>query len=70
MKEIDEQHVGEPGLVILDITAADEETLRKVMDGLQQHWATSAVTPVWRTPGEPGVKARVHADIRRRHSQR
>jgi DsbC/DsbD-like thiol-disulfide interchange protein len=62
---IDEQHVAEPGLVVLDVTAADEDTIRAVMDGLQQQWATSGVTPVWRTPGEAGVRARVYADIRR-----
>lgn len=33
--QIDEQHVAEPGLVVLDITAADEDTLRAVMDGPQ-----------------------------------
>lgn len=65
MKEIDAQHIAEPGLVVLDITAANEDTLRIVMDSLQQQWATSGVTPVWRTPGQPGITARVHADIRR-----
>ncbi|WP_251061644.1 DUF6207 family protein [Streptomyces sp. ISL-100] len=30
---IDEQHIAEPGLVVLDVTAADEETLRAVLDG-------------------------------------
>ncbi|WP_344430813.1 DUF6207 family protein [Streptomyces lavendulocolor] len=38
---IDEQHVAESGLAVLDVTAADEETVRSVMDGLQQLWATS-----------------------------
>lgn len=65
MKEIDAQHIAEPGLVVLDITAADEDTLRSVMDSFQQQWATSGVTPVWRTPGQPGITARVYADIRR-----
>ncbi|ALC18377.1 DUF6207 family protein [Streptomyces pristinaespiralis] len=64
--QIDEQNIAEPGLVVLDITAADEDTVRAVLDGLQQQWVTSGVTPVWRTPGEAGVRARVYADVRRR----
>ncbi|MGW0550097.1 DUF6207 family protein [Streptomyces altiplanensis] len=35
------------------------------MQGLQQQWATSGITPVWHVPGERGVRARVYADIRR-----
>ncbi|MGW0316027.1 DUF6207 family protein [Streptomyces flavidovirens] len=63
--EIDEQHIAEPGLVVLDIIAADEDTVAVVLEGLQQQWATSGITPVSRTPGEAGVRARVYADIRR-----
>ncbi|MGW0317024.1 DUF6207 family protein [Streptomyces flavidovirens] len=52
--EIDEQHITEPGLVVLDITAADEDTVAAVMQGLQQQWATSGITPVWHVPAESG----------------
>ncbi|MFG2615760.1 DUF6207 family protein [Streptomyces anulatus] len=62
---IDARHVSETGLVVLDITAADEETALAMMDGLQQLWATSGTTPIRRDPAQPGVRARVHADIRR-----
>ena len=63
--QIDEQCIAEPGLAVLDITAADEDTIRLVMDALQQHWATSGITPVWRMLGQAGVLARVCADVRR-----
>ncbi|MFE4337351.1 DUF6207 family protein [Streptomyces sp. NPDC056831] len=62
---IDEQQITEPGLVVLDVTAADENTIRAVMDSLQQRWATSGITPVWRAAGEVGARGRVYADIRR-----
>ncbi|MET8921609.1 MULTISPECIES: DUF6207 family protein [Streptomyces] len=62
---IDVRHVSEPGLVVLDITAADEETALALMDGLQQLWATSGIATIRRDPAQPGVRARVHADIRR-----
>ncbi|MEU9983770.1 DUF6207 family protein [Streptomyces sp. NPDC050856] len=63
--EMDDQHIAEPGLVVLDVAAADEDTVRTVMEGLQRKWATSGITPVWRTPGEAGVRARVYADVHR-----
>ncbi|MEU6900254.1 MULTISPECIES: DUF6207 family protein [Streptomyces] len=31
MKPVDEQHVAEPDLVVLDITGRDEDTVRAVM---------------------------------------
>jgi len=63
--EIDQQRIAETGLVVLDVAAADEEIVRAVMEVLQRQWATSGITPVWRTPGEPGARTRVRADVRR-----
>ncbi|MFE5118399.1 DUF6207 family protein [Streptomyces sp. NPDC056669] len=65
MDHIDEVHVCEPGLVVLDITAQDEETVRAVTSRLDQLWATSGIGQVRRLAGEPGVRARLYADTRR-----
>lgn len=58
MKEIGE-HISKPGLVVLDITAADEHTLRLAETQLEERWATSGPAPVRRVPGRPGVTSRV-----------
>ncbi|MBT2539666.1 hypothetical protein J7E99_02815 [Streptomyces sp. ISL-44] len=60
-----EQHIAESGLVFMDVTAADEDTVLAVMETLQHQWATSGITPVRRELGELGVKVRVYADVRR-----
>ncbi|MFE3907496.1 DUF6207 family protein [Streptomyces sp. NPDC059153] len=65
MEPIHAQHISEPGLVVLDITAADEATAHAVMATLELQWTTSGLGPVRRDPGEPGVRARVYADTRR-----
>ncbi|MFE5563124.1 DUF6207 family protein [Streptomyces sp. NPDC056544] len=65
MKPIDQKHIAEPGLVVLDITGGDEDTVQAVMATLEERWATSGIAPVRRDPGEPGVRARVYADILR-----
>ncbi|MFJ6438411.1 DUF6207 family protein [Streptomyces sp. NPDC091416] len=51
MEAIDAQHVQESGLVVFDITAADEETAALVMASLEQRWATSGITVAGRMPG-------------------
>ncbi|MFF2012993.1 DUF6207 family protein [Streptomyces sp. NPDC058195] len=63
MKPIDEQHIAETVLVVLDITGGDEETVRAVMAALEERWATSGISLAHRAPGAPGVRARVYADI-------
>ncbi|MEU4356294.1 DUF6207 family protein [Streptomyces virginiae] len=65
MKPIDEKHIAEPGLGVLDITGGDEDTVRAVMAALEERWATSGISPVRRDPGEPGARARVYADVLR-----
>ncbi|MCD9904200.1 DUF6207 family protein [Streptomyces sp. MT29] len=56
------RHVSEPGLVVLGITAADEETALALMDGLQQPWAASGITEVRRGPAHLGSQASLPQD--------
>ncbi|MFF0561932.1 DUF6207 family protein [Streptomyces sp. NPDC004266] len=64
MKPIGPIHLSEPGLVVLDITAADEAPLHAAAEQLDQRWATSGTPEVRRIPGEPGVRARLYANLR------
>ncbi|WP_234323561.1 DUF6207 family protein [Streptomyces sp. NRRL F-2580] len=65
MKPIDEKHIAELRLVVLDIARRDEDTVRAVMATLEERWATSGIAPARRDPGEPGVRARIYADVLR-----
>ncbi|MFI9630526.1 DUF6207 family protein [Streptomyces sp. NPDC052042] len=68
MEPIHEQHLSEPGLVVLDITAADEATLHAVMNALDQLWATSGTRPARRVPG-PGNAGRAAGETGARRRQ-
>ncbi len=65
MDTIDPIHLTEPGLVVVDITAADEDTLQAAAEHLNRHWTTSGTPKARRISGEPGVTARLYADLRR-----
>ncbi|MDV9186822.1 DUF6207 family protein [Streptomyces sp. SR27] len=58
-------HLSEPGLVILDITGQDEATVQATAAEVATWWATSGTPKIRRVPGEPGVTARLYADLRR-----
>ncbi|GAA2603189.1 DUF6207 family protein [Streptomyces tubercidicus] len=63
--EISEEHLSEPGLVVIDITAADEATAIEAAAALGGLWLSSGPSAPWRTPGEAGVTVRAYADLRR-----
>ncbi|WP_226652076.1 DUF6207 family protein [Streptomyces hydrogenans] len=65
MESIDPIHLSEPGLVVLDITGADEATVQAAVAEVARLWAASGSPKVRRIPGEPGVTARMYADLRR-----
>ncbi|MFF2189640.1 DUF6207 family protein [Streptomyces sp. NPDC058155] len=69
MDRIDATQIPEPGLIVLDLTAHDETTAHTVMEVLERLWATSGITPVRREPGMPGVRTRIHANIRHTGTQ-
>ncbi|MFE1775552.1 DUF6207 family protein [Streptomyces sp. NPDC059008] len=62
---ISEEHLSEPGLVVIDITAADEATAAQAASALGGLWLSSGPSAPWRTPGRAGVTVRAYADLRR-----
>ncbi|MEV8628563.1 DUF6207 family protein [Streptomyces sp. NPDC051079] len=61
MSEIFEQT---PGLVRIQVSAADTATAQEAVDRISQLWLSSAY-PMKRTPGVGGVHIQVDADLRR-----
>ncbi|MFI5800116.1 DUF6207 family protein [Streptomyces sp. NPDC051677] len=64
MNPINEVHVQEPGLVVVDVTAADAATALALQDALAVQWATATADCVTRDPGQPGVRLRCYLDTR------
>ncbi|MFJ9855260.1 DUF6207 family protein [Streptomyces sp. NPDC101150] len=63
--KISEGHLSEPGLVVVDITAADVETATQAVAALGGLWLSSGPSAPWHTPGQPGVTVRAYANLRR-----
>ncbi|MFF9220777.1 DUF6207 family protein [Streptomyces viridosporus] len=57
-------HVAEPGLIVVDVAAADEETALAFQEALANRWATAVADRATREPGEPGVRLRCYLDLR------
>ncbi|MFD5753172.1 DUF6207 family protein [Streptomyces sp. NPDC127033] len=53
MDSPDGQHVSAPGLLLIDITAADEATAHAAMTTPDRLWATSGPAPYTATPDRP-----------------
>ncbi|MCF3132062.1 DUF6207 family protein [Streptomyces olivochromogenes] len=64
MDVIHEVHVSEPGLVVVDIAAADDETAFAFHAALAAMWAITTVERASRGPGRLGVRLRCHLDLR------
>jgi hypothetical protein len=64
MKPINEAHLAEPGLAVVEVEAADDQTAFAVQDLLAGRWATGPADRTTRVPGEPGVRLRCYLDVR------
>ncbi|MER7178536.1 DUF6207 family protein [Streptomyces hyaluromycini] len=64
MDPISETHVSEPGLVVVDVAAADDATALAFQQLLADRWATSPAQYTTRDAGEPGVRLRCYLDLR------
>ncbi|MFF4402294.1 DUF6207 family protein [Streptomyces sp. NPDC001480] len=64
MKPIRDGHVVEPGLVVVDVAAADDDTAFAFQEALAGRPATATDDRTTRVPGEPGVRPRCYLDLR------
>ncbi|MEU1273199.1 DUF6207 family protein [Streptomyces sp. NPDC005799] len=64
MNPINEVHVRDPGLVVLDVAAADDATAPAFQHLLADRWATATAEHTIRDAGEPGVRLRCYLDLR------
>jgi hypothetical protein len=61
MRQINDAHVAKPGLAVVEVAAADDETAFAVQELLAASWG---IAPADRTTREPGVRLRCFLDLR------
>ncbi|MGX4695052.1 DUF6207 family protein [Streptomyces sp. JNUCC 63] len=66
MEPINEAHVSEPGLIVVDVAAADDRTAMAFQGTIAARWATATADRITRDPGQPGVRLRCYVDLRQR----
>lgn len=64
MNPINEAHVREPGLVVVDVAAADDATALAFQQLLADRWATATAERTTHDVGQPGVRLRCYLDLR------
>ncbi|MCX4403961.1 DUF6207 family protein [Streptomyces sp. NBC_01764] len=62
MRQINDAHVAEPGLAVVEVAAADDQTASQEV--LATRWVTATADRTTRVPGEPGVRLRCYLDLR------
>ena len=63
MNPINEAHVSEPGLVVVDVAAADDATALAFQQMLADRWATATAERTTHDVGQPGVRLRCYLDL-------
>ncbi|MCX4429746.1 DUF6207 family protein [Streptomyces mirabilis] len=58
-----EAHVNRPGMVVVDVAAADDETALAFQQLLADRWATSSAERTTHDVGQPGVRLRCYLDL-------
>ncbi|WP_405535192.1 DUF6207 family protein [Streptomyces sp. NBC_00075] len=63
MRQINEAHVAVPGLAVVEVAAADDETAFAIQELLAARCAVAPADRTTRDPGEPGVRLRFFLDL-------
>ncbi|MDT0567018.1 DUF6207 family protein [Streptomyces sp. DSM 3412] len=53
-----------PGLLVVDVAVADDDTALAFQQLLAERWATATAERTTRDAGEPGVRLRCYLDLR------
>ncbi|WP_225891568.1 DUF6207 family protein [Streptomyces dioscori] len=60
---IQETHLSETGLLVLDMAGLDDTTVYAFQDAIARTWAAT-VDRTTRAPGQPGARVRMYVDLR------
>ena len=63
MGPINETHVAEPGLAVVQVIATDDDTALAIQQLLATQGATATADRTTPEPGEPGVRLRCYLDV-------
>ncbi|MEV5249886.1 DUF6207 family protein [Streptomyces werraensis] len=64
MRQISDAQVAVPGLAVVEVAAADDETAFAVQELLGARCVIAPADRTTREPGEPGVRLRLFLDLR------
>ncbi|MER7484072.1 DUF6207 family protein [Streptomyces sp. NPDC126510] len=56
--------MAQPGLAVVEVAAADDQTALAIQKLLAGRWATAPADRTTREPGEPGIRLRCYLDVR------